>query len=1091
MINDVIHYLKYLKELSKKIGIRVDFRNLISGNKRRMDRGYLQENFIILKEDFSLGEKVEISRLHNEMLYNFLKGKVLRIKQYDDKALFLGIGIVKYFSTKNNGKRETKVFAPVFVVSLDVEEKDKSITLGVVEEKDKSITLGVREAFLNYDLFDELPWSSDPEDYVAREEILDFIKETEEKLELCEDVKSIKELALEVARNINKIFQLEEEIEIIEEETSIEVLLQRQSSYYCNVAYIFFGNSPPELSTYKSLELLIEELKEKRDLKNETLRKILTSALAERIELGKIDNFSLGDWEFYLPLPLSENQKIALENALNYEVSYIQGPPGTGKSHTITALALLCLLLDKKVLIVSQKPPAIEVLFEKISQILGNNDITPFIYFYKEYKRKTKENIQNILNTAIRISRDLDEDLRLLNLDLEKKISVYKNILLDYKHYLNLVREYSKTTEDFEKKLNRFDEFSESIKNLFRKGYGSHKNLKIFLGNQISTFKVLEKRGFSRLYEFRRRRLFEAIKKFCPKFDYSKIRKLNTSYFAESLYDLLDTYDRLINTKSKIQAHGELGYNEKLTYLENEIREIAKKRLRTLCLARIYKRAKEYKEELSNLKSIFHYTSERILKGTQSKMDYEKILKVFNVWIMDIPSVDRVLPMKPNLFDFVVVDEASQVNLAQIIPVFYRGRRICVVGDHKQLNLEAVGLGFRISNKLDLSIWEKYKPANLPYEEAKRRRLVLTKSSILDFLSPDESSKNSEVISYINEEAKVMLNEHFRSVHPLASFTSKKFYENKLYIMTKNPNREGDAFKAIKVEGRRHQKYNIVDSEVEEVIRIIRNLKENRKYRDVLLPEYVPERFSIGVLSFTRDQVEHIKFRIIDEGYEDILVGTPEEFQGHEKDIMIISLGLDDTCSRSKTHYENTNRFNVATSRAKYFTFLVYAGIPENFSLTNYYLAHFGQGEKLVKIPEGKLDRNKFESKLEEVIYEYLREIIEEIQQKFGIKLEIYNQYQTCGYRLDFVIHCKANKRFLALEVDGPHHYEKNGNNTLEYADWHVERVERLKRAGWKIIHTPYYKWYINGWLDKESGILKDEIQNLKERIIHNLELEL
>ncbi|MBK7042113.1 MAG: hypothetical protein IPH46_17095 [Bacteroidetes bacterium] len=26
--------------------------------------------------------------------------------------------------------------------------------------------------------------------------------------------------------------------------------------------------------------------------------------------------------------------------------------------------------------------------------------------------------------------------------------------------------------------------------------------------------------------------------------------------------------------------------------------------------------------------------------------------------------------------------------------------------------------------------------------------------------------------------------------------------------------------------------------------------------------------------------------------------------------------------------------------------------------------------------------------------------------------------------------------------------------------------MEILERAGWKIINTPYYKWYKNGWLE-------------------------
>jgi Superfamily I DNA and RNA helicases and helicase subunits len=336
-----------------------------------------------------------------------------------------------------------------------------------------------------------------------------------------------------------------------------------------------------------------------------------------------------------------------------------------------------------------------------------------------------------------------------------------------------------------------------------------------------------------------------------------------------------------------------------------------------------------------------------------------------------------------------------------------------------------------------------------------------------------------------------MLNEHFRSVFPLASFTSKKFYENKIYVMTKNPNLEDKAFKSVKVNGKRHLKFNVVEEEINEVFKIIESLKTHRRYEDVILPDYVPKNFSIGVLSFTRDQVESLRIRSYEYGYEDILIGTPEEFQGHEKDVMIISLALDETCTRSKNHYENKNRFNVATSRAKYFTFLVYGGIPENFHLTKEYIAHFESIENVdrkdIDTENACLDKSKFDSELEEFVYNYLKDIVNEINENYDADIRIYNQYETCGYRLDFVLYNRKNKKFIALEVDGPYHYEMAGLQNINYADWHIERAERLKRAGWKIIHTPYYKWYINGWLDSSNPIMKEELDRIKRELKENL----
>src|SRR5208282_2831078 len=69
-----------------------------------------------------------------------------------------------------------------------------------------------------------------------------------------------------------------------------------------------------------------------------------------------------------LPIPLSRSQREAVFRAWTQEVSYIQGPPGTGKSHTITAIMLAALFLKKRVLLVSHKKPAIDVVFEKLTK---------------------------------------------------------------------------------------------------------------------------------------------------------------------------------------------------------------------------------------------------------------------------------------------------------------------------------------------------------------------------------------------------------------------------------------------------------------------------------------------------------------------------------------------------------------------------------------------------------------------------------------------------------------------------------------------------------------------------------------------------
>ncbi len=869
--------------------------------------------------------------------------------------------------------------------------------------------------------------------------------------------------------------------EFEEGQKDIDYLRSIEDTFYADLCYIFLSNFPSEISTYNSLRLMIEEIEENKSFTNSALERLFGAVFSSKSEkIQEIEKFRLGDLEYYLPIYLSKKQKEGLENAIRYEVSYIQGPPGTGKSHVITALALLSILKGYKVLIVSQKAPAIKVLYEKLTEKLGKgDDYLPFIYYHDDYRGKLKEYISKLTSYNVHEYELLNLQTKLKNLEirLNSSIEEYKRRLKQYKEILSLNHEFSDVRQSLARELEIFNKsFYEITKKLGL--YSRNLNDSFFKAN-YRTFEVLENYGDTRLLRIRKKFLIREIKKIDKDVDSNLLMKKPLSDYLAKLKNVLVNYKKLTNIRSKIQTKTDPNeLKEELEVRRKQIMEDAQEYLRLLNQKRIFENAREYLTDLNTFKQILHYQKVDRIKKAKDNVNWANLLEVFNIWIVDIPNVDRILPMEPELFDLVVVDESSQVNLAQVIPVFYRAKRICVVGDHKQLSLESTGLGFEISNKLDSYTWEKYKPANLSYEEAKEKRITLTKASILDFLR-----ENNFGIP------EVMLDEHFRSVPSLARFTNREFYENKLSIMTEKPEYELKSFKHIETGGDRRRNSKVVIEEVERVFEIIRSLLSSRSYQDVQLPDYVPEEFTVGIVCFTREQSEHIRIRLFEEGIGGrVYVGTPEELQGHEFDVVIISMALDKASNRSKNHYENKNRFNVATSRAKYFTFLVYGGLPENFDLTKRYIAHFSEEKPNVALEEDNLhfSRFNFESELEEFVYERcLVPLKEYFKQEYGVDIKIYNQYKTCGYRLDFVLYNKNNKKFVALEVDGPHHFE--GDGLSNYADWHVERIEKLKRAGWNIINTPYYKWYLEGWLDQNHPTVKGELERIRKELEHYL----
>ncbi len=66
--------------------------------------------------------------------------------------------------------------------------------------------------------------------------------------------------------------------------------------------------------------------------------------------------------------------------------------------------------------------------------------------------------------------------------------------------------------------------------------------------------------------------------------------------------------------------------------------------------------------------------------------DARVLLKRRPVWAISTLSVPSRVPLIPGLFDLLVIDEASQCDIASALPLFYRAKRAAVVGDPMQLS---------------------------------------------------------------------------------------------------------------------------------------------------------------------------------------------------------------------------------------------------------------------------------------------------------------------------------------------------------------------------------------------------------------------
>lgn len=228
------------------------------------------------------------------------------------------------------------------------------------------------------------------------------------------------------------------------------------------------------------------------------------------------------------------------------------------------------------------------------------------------------------------------------------------------------------------------------------------------------------------------------------------------------------------------------------------------------------------------------------------------------------------------LYDCVIIDESSQVDLISAVIAFSVAKRVVLVGDEKQLPHVVKSQLLTTLNK----IFAEYK---LP--------------EYFDY------AKNSVLHCVLKKEKKIistLLNEHYRCDPQIIGFCNKRFYNGELVI--RKPHIEGNGVTII-THGSHFE----------------RN-RSNEREVDIIEKEIIKElpADKTGIIAPYNNQIALLNERFGDSGY---VIDTIHKFQGKEKDYIILS-----TVANKIKFYEdeeqidflnNPNLINVAISRAK------------------------------------------------------------------------------------------------------------------------------------------------------------------------------
>jgi very-short-patch-repair endonuclease len=394
------------------------------------------------------------------------------------------------------------------------------------------------------------------------------------------------------------------------------------------------------------------------------------------------------------------------------------------------------------------------------------------------------------------------------------------------------------------------------------------------------------------------------------------------------------------------------------------------------------------------------------------------------VWIMPLYRIAEQMRVQPNLFDVVIVDEASQAGLEASF-LQYLAPKIVVIGDDKQVSPSAVGV-----DQQQLRDLANQYLANDTYRAS--------------WLDPKRSYFDEASMRF---GGRITLTEHRRCVPEIIGFSNRIAYEPEGIRLIPVRQFGADRLDPIKVvyvqDGvEASNKTNAVEAEA--IVDQIRKCLADPKY----------DGATIGVISLTgKEQARLIEHKLLDAvppeewTARELRCGDASDFQGSERDVIFLSMVKAPTEGKriqALTMAQYVQRYNVAASRAKD-QMWVYHSMPREALLNTedmrFQLLDYCYG--IVNRPVSGAEASMPSMVPEDVVIPPFDSLFE--QRVFNRIADrgytVIPQYPALGYNIDLVI-VGATAR-LAVECDGdtwhgPEQYERD-----------LARQRELERCGW------------------------------------------
>ena len=782
---------------------------------------------------------------------------------------------------------------------------------------------------------------------------------------------------------------------------------------------------------------VFEYIKQIADLSNirneETGEKLLYNRLAKisfvdsDVALAKYLNPSLlqekrigREYIPIFPFGCNNSQYKAVKNAMKNQISVIQGPPGTGKTQTILNIIANILMQGKTVQIVSNNNSATGNVYEKLSSSKYKLGFIAATLGSSKNKKRFIENQDTDYPDFSHWKINDNPD------DLQRKIaeqSIRLKTVFDKQEKLACLRqELSQLVteqEYFNQYVEESDVNTDNIK--FRKKLLSKQWMELWQECQLISE---EKNDIGFWFKIK---------------GFFKYGVTDWNFYKQDISKIITTFQAMYYGEKRSEL------TEEIVTIERQLNSVNKNLLDDLCnqsmVALKDKLARKYEGKSS--RKIF--SEDNLWKEPYDVLDEYPVILSTTFSSRNSLNSDAV-------FDYLIMDEASQVDVATGALALSCARNVVIVGDTKQL-------------------------PNVVTDDVKAKA-----KTIFDTFNVNEGYQYTKsflqsILDVMPNVTQTLLREHYRCHPKIINFCNQKFYRGELIIMTTDRGEE-DVLSVVKTVAGNHERNHYSQRQID----VIKN---------EIIPKYVFNPEETGIIAPYKNQVEALSKEITD-----IDAATVHKFQGREKENIIISTVDDEISDFADDPY----LINVAVSRARKKLMLVVTGNEQSkehnitdlidyiqynnfevteskiYSIFDYLYKQYTEERRVYLQKHKKV--SEYDS--ENLMYSLIENIISakkysslDVVCHFPLNMLIKNpellNEQECQYamnpatHLDFLIYNRIGKKpVLAIEVDG---YEYHKENTVQASR------DFLKNHIMELYKIPLLRFKTNGSGEREKII--------------------